>query len=98
MFSLRAGLTLMLGGIVLLGGVLPGCTLITDVDRQRIPVPPDPIFPEMEAGTGEASSPHPPMDSGGAGGGLDAAPDAEVAVDAGDAGADPEPDASGDGG
>ena len=98
-FGLRLGSTLVLGGTVSLGGaVLPACTLITDVDRQRIQVD-DPPFPEdpEDGGTLDAAViVHPPIiDSGG--GGPDAAADAGVTADAGDAG-DLEPDASGDGG
>lgn len=71
---------------------LSGCTLITDVDRERIPQPQPPTFPEvdsgaqptdpvLDAGTPDASlPPDPTLDAG-----SDAGP---VAGDAGDAGAD----------
>jgi hypothetical protein len=47
-----------------------GCTLITDVDREKIPEPPQPPFPEVDAGPGPE---HPTLDAGAA---EDAGPDA----------------------
>lgn len=35
---------------LLLAGGLGACTLITDVDREKIPRPPTPTFPEVDAG------------------------------------------------
>jgi hypothetical protein len=52
-----------------------GCTLITDVDREKIPVPLQPVFPEVDAG------PQPPIVVPDA-----SVPDASAPVDAGDAG------------
>jgi hypothetical protein len=71
---------------------LSGCTLITDVDREKIPQPQPPTFPEvdsgpqptdplLDAGMPDASlPPEPTLDAG-----SDAGPDA---ADAGDAGPD----------
>jgi hypothetical protein len=65
-----------------------GCTLITDVDREKIPEPPQPPFPEVDAGPGpdqptlDASV---PGDAGADASGeiVDAAaPGADAAVDA----------------
>jgi hypothetical protein len=70
----------------LLAVAVSGCTLITDIDREKIPDPPLPPFPEVDAGPQpdiDASSPQllpeagadaaPPVDAGAAdGGGLDA--------------------------
>jgi hypothetical protein len=64
----------------LLGIAASGCTLITDIDREKIPDPPLPPFPEVDAGDQpglDASTPH-ELDSG--------APPA-TAADAGDGGA-----------
>jgi hypothetical protein len=73
-----------------------GCTLITDVDRSKIPLPPvvapDPQFdagPQADAGT-------PPVSTDDAGAASDAGTDA-AASDAGDASA-PLADAQADGG
>jgi hypothetical protein len=68
-------------------GALFGCTLITDVDREKIPEPPQLPFPEVDAGPGPeqpALDASVPEDAGGdAGDALDAgAPDADAAVDA----------------
>jgi hypothetical protein len=79
-----------------------GCTLITDVDREKIPEPPQPTFPEVDAGpqpteplpdasVPDASMPLEPADAGEV---SDAAPVDAAAPDAGDAG----PVASGDAG
>jgi hypothetical protein len=68
-----------------------GCTLITDVDREKIPQPQPPTFPEIDAGpqptdpvpdagTPDASLPGEPS--------PDAGSDAGLAPDAGDAGPD----------
>lgn len=71
---------------------LSGCTLITDVDREKIPQPQPPTFPEvdsgpqptdpvLDAGMPDASLPPDPA--------LDAGSDAGAeATDAGDAGPD----------
>jgi len=62
----------------LLGIVASGCTLITDIDREKIPDPPLPPFPEVDAGDQP---------------GLDASTPAELdsglplGIDAGDGGA-----------
>ncbi len=76
-------------------GVISGCTLITDVDRDKIPEPETPVFPEVDGGpipepsTPDASPPDGLPDAGtpdtaDAG---DAGEDASVpAADAGDAG------------
>ena len=77
---------------------LSGCTLITDVDRERIPQPQPPTFPEVDAGpqptdpvpdagTPDASLPPEPTPDAGGDSGVDVS-------DAGDAG----PDADADGG
>jgi hypothetical protein len=74
---------------------LSGCTLITDVDRERIPQPQPPTFPEIDAGpqptdpvpdagTPDASVPSEPALDAGADAGLDVS-------DAGDAGPDATP-------
>lgn len=50
----------------LLGFAASGCTLITDIDREKIPDPPLPPFPERDAGAQpglDASTP-PELDSG----------------------------------
>jgi hypothetical protein len=71
---------------------LSGCTLITDVDREKIPQPQPPTFPEVDsgsqptdplpdAGTPDASLPPEPTPDAGS----DAAADP---ADAGDAGLD----------
>ncbi|HWO14107.1 MAG TPA: hypothetical protein VNN80_31600 [Polyangiaceae bacterium] len=63
----------------LIAVAVSGCTLITDIDREKIPNPPLPVFPEVDAGPQpdlDASSPHPPL-----------GPDAAPPVDAGDGGA-----------
>jgi hypothetical protein len=80
----------------LLGVAASGCTLITDIDREKIPDPPLPPFPERDAGAQpglDASAP-PELDAGAPPG-----PDAGDAGDAGDggisdAGLDAEVDAS----
>lgn len=59
-----------------LAGALSGCTLITDVDRERIPPPVTPVFPEVDAG------PIPPQPTPDA-----STPDAAAPVEPGDAGA-----------
>jgi hypothetical protein len=76
---------------------LSGCTLITDVDREKIPQPQPPTFPEvdsgpqpsdpgLDAGAPDASlPPEPPLDAG-SDAGLDPA-------DAGDAAPDADADA-----
>jgi hypothetical protein len=65
--------------IVWIAGSSWSCTLITDVDREKIPVPVPPTFEEVDAG------PQPPLEVPDASLVSDAAP----ADDAGDAGADP---------
>jgi len=80
----------------LVGALLvSGCTLITDVDREKIPEPVTPPFTEVDAGpipepsTPDASPP-PPLDAGASDAGdaaaSDAGEDAAVVEDAGDAG------------
>jgi hypothetical protein len=76
-------------GAVITCATLFGCTLITDVDREKIPPPVQPTFPEVDAGPGpgnpaaDAAVPDAAVDGGDA---LDAgAPDADAALDAGDA-------------
>jgi hypothetical protein len=71
---------------------LSGCTLITDVDREKIPQPQTPTFPEIDAGPQPAD---PVLDAGTPDASLppeaepDAGSDAGLAVpDAGDAGSD----------
>lgn len=67
-------------GAALLGIAASGCTLITDVDREKIPDPPLPPFPEVDAGPQpglDASTP-PELDAGAPPG---------PATDAGDGGA-----------
>lgn len=65
---------------ILLGLAAPGCTLITDVDREKIPDPPLPSFPEVDAGTqpGLDASAANAEDAGGA--------SDDAGADAGDAG------------
>jgi hypothetical protein len=58
-----------LGAALVLGcGLLPACTLITDVNREDIPTE-TPVFPEVDAGS-DASAPNPdpvvPVDAGAA--------------------------------
>jgi hypothetical protein len=69
-------------GAALLGIATSGCTLITDIDREKIPDPPLPPFPEVDAGPqpGLDASVPPELDAG------------AVEPDAGDGGA---PDAGG---
>jgi hypothetical protein len=78
---------------------LSGCTLITDVDRERIPQPQPPTFPEIDAGPQPAD---PLLDAGTPDASLPSEPTADAGADAGfddgDAG-DAGPDAtSSDGG
>lgn len=64
-------------GAVLVSGVVAGCTLITDVNREDIPDPPRPTFPEVDAGplppepTEDASAPDAPGDAGADASGAD---------------------------
>ena len=75
------------GALLLLGWVASfGCTLITDVDRQDIPEPQVPTFPEVDAGP----IPEPSLPDACADAGETETPDAGDGVQ--DAGAD---DASG---
>jgi hypothetical protein len=74
--------------VLLIAGTLSACTLITDVDRERIPQPMTPTFPEIDAGPQPVPSgpdasvpdasvpPEEPGDAGADGGGLDAGGDA----------------------
>lgn len=91
-----AGLGRERGLAVLVAAGLGACTLITDVDREKIPQPVPPTFPEVDAGpqppeptpdasVGDASAPPGELD---AGGGLDGgdAGDASDAAPPGDAG------------
>jgi len=84
--------------VLLVAGSLGACTLITDVDRERIPQPMTPTFPEIDAGpqpapsvpdasVPDASIPaEEPVDAG-ADGGLDAGGDAgDASPSGGDAG------------
>lgn len=49
----------------LLGIAASGCTLITDIDREKIPDPPLPPFPEVDAGPQPAlDASTPELDSG----------------------------------
>jgi hypothetical protein len=82
--------------ILLLSGALsPACTLITDVNREDIPTPATPVFPEGDGGA-DAAVPDPvpnpiePEDAGAADageslddGGADAGDDVDEIVDAG---------------
>lgn len=86
-FNLRQ--LLLLGSASLLGATLfSACTLITDVDREDIPVPAPPTFPEDDAGRDAAVPPPVEPEDGGSGdagevvtdAGADAAPDAGGAV------------------
>jgi hypothetical protein len=79
-------------GAAIASAALFGCTLITDVDREKIPQPVQPTFPEVDSGPGpeqpivDAAVPDAAVDGGDA---LDAgALDADTPVDAGDGGAD----------
>lgn len=81
--------------LLLLGcALVPSCTLITDVDREDIPEPPQVLFPENDAGTPDAATPAEPdpevtPDAGGAGdASTPAVPEPGAAPDAGDAGSD----------
>ena len=77
----------------LLGIAASGCTLITDIDREKIPDPPLPPFPEVDAGSQpgldastpserDAGTPPDALDAGDGGasdaGELDAAVDASA--------------------
>jgi hypothetical protein len=67
------------------------CTLITDVDRQRIPTEEPPVFPENDAGPDAAPNEVDPVDAG--------SPDAgESLTDAGADGGDELADAGADAG
>jgi hypothetical protein len=81
-----------------LASLLPlGCTLITDVDRSKIPEPPV-IEPDPRpSDAGMEPSPPDAADVGDAGAVADAAPDATGAEPESDAAAEP-PDAQADGG
>jgi hypothetical protein len=91
-FGFSGFLSLRRRAVPVLALGLSGCTLITDVDREKIPQPQPPTFPEvdsgtqptdpvLDAGTPDASlPPEPTLDGGG-----DSGPDN---ADAGDAGPD----------
>ena len=73
-FTLGPARWLRPGGVgVLLAGALGACTLITDIDREDIPEPVPPTFPEVDAGPQPAPDaasppplpPAPPLDAGG---------------------------------
>jgi hypothetical protein len=84
------------GSGALVAASLSACTLITDIDREKIPQPESPVFPEIDAGpqpteggpdagTPDASvPPEGPADAGDAG--LDAGAGGDAGPDAGDAG------------
>jgi len=84
--------------VALVAGSLGACTLITDIDREKIPQPTTPVFPEVDAGpqptdpvldggAPDASlPPEEPTDAGGDAG-------VDVSSDAGDAGPDAAADA-----
>jgi hypothetical protein len=60
-----------------------GCTLITDVDREAIPRPAAPSFPEIDAGATDASVAPPAVDAGvdaSADAGLDSGPEPDAAA------------------
>jgi hypothetical protein len=85
-------------GYTLLAGsaFFAACTLITDVDREKIPEPPDPTFPQIDAGDDaggddDGELPDATVDE------PDAAGPEAGSSDAGDSGSDAAPDA-GDGG
>ena len=80
----------------LVAGSLSACTLITDIDREKIPQPEAPVFPEIDAGpqptddgpdAGTPDASVPPDGTADAGGdaGLDGG-DGDGGTDAGDAG------------
>ena len=70
-------------GSALTGSALAACTLITDVDRQDIPEPPQPTFPEIDAGP----MPSEPVLDASVPDTADAAPPAtDAGADGGDAG------------
>jgi hypothetical protein len=85
----RSGPHSFFAGIVVLAAFCSvcACTLITDVDREAIPRPIGPTFPEVDAGGADASIDPEPAQPG-----VDAGPDAsaEAGVDGG-----PQPDAAG---
>jgi hypothetical protein len=91
---LRARFSMLrLGASVLLGGaLLSGCTLITDVDREKIPEPVTPPFTEVDAGpipdptTPDASPPDALPDAGADDAGDASVDTGAVSGDAGDAG------------
>jgi hypothetical protein len=65
----------------LLAIAVSGCTLITDIDREKIPDPPLPPFPEVDAGQQPGLDASTPRE-------VDSGPDAAAPpADAGDAGA-----------
>jgi hypothetical protein len=64
---------------------LSGCTLITDVDRERIPQPQPPTFPEVDAGPQPAD---PALDAGTPDASLPSEPGADAGIDAGLDGSD----------
>jgi len=82
-------------GFSLLAGsaFFAACTLITDVDREKIPEDPAPSFPELDAGDSGSGEPEDPPDA--AMSEPDAEPEAGPPVDSG---TDAAPDAGGDGG
>lgn len=96
-FLWRAGQpALQRGAALALGLGVSACTLITDVDREKIPQPPTPVFPEIDAGpqpanpvpdagAPDASLPPEPTPDAGSDGGLDVpdAGDAGLGADAG---------------
>jgi hypothetical protein len=84
----------VLGSMGLCLGV--GCTLITDVDREKIPVTERPPFPEVDAGHFDAGGENPEPGDDVSDAGSDAAPgDAEDAASPGPAdGADATSDAA----
>jgi hypothetical protein len=66
--------SLGLCGLLALGPLL-GCTLITDVDREKIPRAVAPSFPEVDAGSPDAAPPAPAEPDDVADSGADASSD-----------------------
>lgn len=64
---------------------LSGCTLITDVDREKIPQPETPTFPEVDAGPQPAE---PVLDAGAPDASLPPEPTPDAGSDAGGADSD----------
>lgn len=81
-FTRLTAVVLAMGALAM--GTSTGCTLITNVDREKIPVEQQPPFPSTGDGGTDASPPDDvdPLDGGLAEDATSTAPDADAAGDA----------------